>query len=485
MNLFHTYMRDVLQPITELGENGVTMMGGDGVWQRCHPIFANFVGNYPEQGVVTCTYFGQCPKCIITPDQLGKYQSFPPHLQRLATDIYLLANEEPHMFHAACCDTGLKPIYHPFWESLPLADIFLSVTPDILHQLLQGVMKHLVSWLLCIFGPTEINARCRAILPNHNIMPFTNGIPLSRISGHEHKKMCSILLGLVVDLPIPGGWDSTRLVHAVRTLLDFLFLAQYQCHTGETIDQMQDVLSEFHNHKAIFVDLGIWKHFNIPKVHSLMHYASSIHLFGTTDNYNMEQSECLHIDFVKEAYHATNHKDIYHQMMTWLQRREKILIHSMIVNQRQCKDLEQPQTRQVPEPPCVPTQTIKMTLNPTKLASFDVLAHEYGAIDFQDALADFLAHLNNPRVSVSALREKAANTLIPFCRVPVYHNIKFTQIGHSGESKITDAVHVQPEVVNLHTITPARFDTVIVHQDSTHDWGTLSKSPADQNWTPS
>jgi hypothetical protein len=47
-------------------------------------------------------------------------------------------------------------------------------------------------------------------------------------------------------------------------------------------------------------------------------------LFGTTDNYNMEQIEHLHINFMKNAYHATNHKGKYVQMATWLERREKI-----------------------------------------------------------------------------------------------------------------------------------------------------------------
>jgi hypothetical protein len=59
---------------------------------------------------------------------------------------------------------------------------------------------------------------------------------LSRISGHEHKKMCSILLGLVVDLPVPDIQDSSRIIKSVRTLLDFVFLAQYKCHTMETIE---------------------------------------------------------------------------------------------------------------------------------------------------------------------------------------------------------------------------------------------------------
>ena len=131
-------------------------------------------------------------------------------------------------------------------------------------------------------------------------------------------------------------------------------------------------------------------------------------------------------------------------------------------------------------------QTIKMTLYPTKLASFDVLTHNYGAINFQNTLADFLAHLNNPGASASTLHKKVANMLIPFCKVPVFHNIKFTQIGHSGEFEITNSVHVQPEVVNSCTqITPAKFNTVIIYQNSMHNRGTLNKSPSDQNWTPS
>jgi hypothetical protein len=64
-------------------------------------------------------------------------------------------------------------------------------------------MKHLITWLVGIFGPTVIDMWCKAIPPNHKILLFTKGITmLSRVSGHEHKKMCSILLGLIVDLPV-------------------------------------------------------------------------------------------------------------------------------------------------------------------------------------------------------------------------------------------------------------------------------------------
>ena len=123
----------------------------------------------------------------------------------------------------------------------------------------------------------EIDARCQAIPPNHRILLFLKGLSiLSQVSGHEHKKICSILLGLVVDLPVPDGWDSSCIIKSVHALLDFVYLAQYQSHTMELIDRLQKSLAAFHDHKAVFLDLGVRKNFDLPKLHSLTHYASSI-----------------------------------------------------------------------------------------------------------------------------------------------------------------------------------------------------------------
>src|SRR6267142_5498523 len=80
-NLFHVCMHHVLGLIGPYGETGVTMMSGDGVWCRCHPIFAVFVGDYPEQALVMCTYNGRCLKSTLSPGQLGEYKMFPPHVQ--------------------------------------------------------------------------------------------------------------------------------------------------------------------------------------------------------------------------------------------------------------------------------------------------------------------------------------------------------------------------------------------------------------------
>jgi hypothetical protein len=337
-NIFHSCMQTIVAPITSCGDIGITMMSGDGTWRRCHPIFAAFVGDYPEQSLVTCTYSGQCPKCVAPPDQLGEYLRFPLRNYDKALETFLLADGEVHTFHAACRDAGIKPVFHPFWEHLPLSNIFLSITPDILHQMLQGVMKHLVAWLThsAAFGPDKIDTQCRAMPPNHHIRTFSNGITtLSRVSGQEHKDICRIILGLIIDLPLPSGQVTSRIVRTVRTLLDFLYLAQLPSQTTNTMLQLQESLALFHQNKAIFLDLGVRKHFNIPKIHALMHYTTSISLFGAADNYNTEQTERIHIDLTKDTFRATNHKDEYPQMTTWVEHREKVQQHAAFIKWQQ------------------------------------------------------------------------------------------------------------------------------------------------------
>jgi hypothetical protein len=56
----------------------------------------------------------------------------------------------------------------------------------------------------------------------------------------------------------------------------------------------------------------------------LLHYVESICLFGSTDNYNSEMFECLHIDFAKHGWQASNKRDEFPQMISWLSRQEKI-----------------------------------------------------------------------------------------------------------------------------------------------------------------
>lgn len=127
-------------------------------------------------------------------------------------------------------------------------------------------------------------------------------ISLSRVSGTEHDQICQILLVIIIDIPLPGGFSASHLLQATRAILNFIYVTQYPCQTSLMLPLLDDALVQFHQNKSIFVDLGIHTHFNLPKLHSLCHYIEMIQLFGTTDNYSTEYTERLHIDLAKDAY---------------------------------------------------------------------------------------------------------------------------------------------------------------------------------------
>ena len=292
-----------------------------------------------------------------------------------------------------------------------------------------------------MFGWQAINARCRLIPPNHQVVLLLRGITgLSHLTGKDHKNMCRLLLGLIVDLHFANGLSPARVLKAVRGLLDFLYLAQLPSQTTDTILRLKQSLAAFHKNKEVFLDHGVRDHFNVPKIHGLLHYSSSILLFGTTDNYNTEQTERLHIDFTKHVYHATNHKDEYNQMTTWLEWWEKLQRHAMFINWRQQQHVPARVLPREPisRPPQPITCYLKMTENPTLFSvPFKVIGRKYSAIKFQDLLGDFLACLIEPSVSGQALRNHGANTWIPFCHVPTFHKIKF----RNNDGAIIDCIH--------------------------------------------
>ncbi|KAI1782523.1 hypothetical protein LXA43DRAFT_1143098, partial [Ganoderma leucocontextum] len=449
-NLFHACMSFLLEPLKVAGKTGIPMMGGDGVWRRCHPILAVYVGDYPEQCLVAGAYNGDCPVCDCLHDELG---TFPCSHEYRDLDAILDALRHPKAsdFTQKCRDANVKPIQRPFWMGLPYTDIYQSITPDVLHQLYQGVFKHLLSWLKDACGAAEIDARASRLPPNHGVRIFWKGITkLARVSSAEHKQISRFLLGLVVDMPLPDPDDHTstaQLVRATRSLLEFLNIAQYPVHTDDTLASLDAALASFHNARDIF-------------------------LFGTTDNYNTEATERLHIDFAKDAYRATNHKDEYPQMTKWLERREKILHHSNYVLWRLQQAEVGPATLSAHqcvrwEPPDLACPLhIKMTKHPSRKAVplDEIISHShYGATFFVPAFARFIVQHNNPALSLRQIEDRARYFRLPFGSLPVYHRIKFWNEVIFGPDTL-DSIHVHPRQSSSSEdiVIPARFDTALV-----------------------
>lgn len=323
--LFHYCVSKILASIAAAGRTGTPIACADGKVRSIWPIVAAYIADYPEQCLVACCMENRCPMCKVPPTARGNHE---PHPQRnVAETLAILQEQERASSETARTtsifkDLGLRPVYSPFWADLPHTDVFEWFTPDLLHQLHKGVFKdHLVKWCTTHLGDNEIDARFRTMSDVPGLRHFTHGISaVSQWTGAEHKEMEKVFLGLV------AGAADPRIIKAVRTVIDFIYLASLHTHTTASLVALQNALDDFHLHKNVFVELGLRNqtHFNIPKIHAMEHYAAMILRFGTADGFNTESPERLHIDYAKDAYRASNRKDYLIQMVTWLHRQEAV-----------------------------------------------------------------------------------------------------------------------------------------------------------------
>jgi len=316
--LFHYAMSLLMRPLAEAGRQGKAMICTDGFVCRVHPILAAYIADFPEQCLVGCNKESHCPRCLVQSQDRGDLEESASCSMEdtLKTLRQKRRNKQSKKFDKE----GLRPVFEPFWKDLPFTDIFACITPNILHQLHKGIFHdHLVQWCLGVIGGKEMDACFQAVGQYPGLHHFKKGISaVSQWTGTEHREMQRVFVGLL------SGVAEDNVLLMARSLLDFISYAQFQQHMDQTLKAMQDSLSLFYAHKDILTELGIHNHFNVPKIHSLIHYISSIWALGSADGYNMEYPECLHIDYTKDAYRASNKRDYVEQMALWLQHQEAI-----------------------------------------------------------------------------------------------------------------------------------------------------------------
>ncbi|EJD49143.1 hypothetical protein AURDEDRAFT_59798 [Auricularia subglabra TFB-10046 SS5] len=455
-HLYHDCMRTVCSSLFTPAAKGVELADSVGNVRRCHPILAAYVADYPEQCLVTCIRYGQaCPRCDTLVDGFGddkcgeqRHQDDTLHTIRTAADLPSKEKE------AMLSNAGLNDIPDPFWAGWPHANIHCAITSDILHQLIQGVGKHLVSWLVALAPVRELNARFQRLPLAQGLRHFLDGITkLANVSGTEHKAIYAQLLGCVHGI-VPD--DAVR---AATALLDFLYMAQYECHSDDTIADMQVALSEFHAYKGTFLREGIRTDFDLPKLHSLQHYADSVRKFGATDNYNTEATERLHIDLAKHAFRATNKRRFIAQMCRWLERKEAVHWFATYLAWRDGKIFDA-RLRKKSTKKHAPVVLAKRPHR--RRVFFPELPLRYGVGDFRATLEEFLikwhgvpthhGYATLPPQSLTASLDQ-----LPSLRT--WNHVKF----YTPNTQTLAA----PDVLNIAyaSADQSRFDTVLVKVD--------------------
>ena len=144
---WHSVVGTVLSQLRHLDITGPDLKWdcADGFQRQCYPLLAAWVGDYPEQVMVVQVSSCSRPMCQIPKGAPMGNSTFRPLNNSRNEHIYseLLEDNNLNALHTL----GVHPIRNQLWK-YPLCNVYRLWQPGELHQLLLGLVKDLLHWLL-------------------------------------------------------------------------------------------------------------------------------------------------------------------------------------------------------------------------------------------------------------------------------------------------------------------------------------------------
>jgi hypothetical protein len=115
------------------------------------------------------------------------------------------------------------------------------------------------------------------------------------------------------------------MVQTMRAFLEFCYIARHDIHDTNSLHALDDALRRFHHYREIFRTSGVRADgFNLPRQHSLIHYAKLIRAFGAPNGLCSSITESKHIKAVKEPWWHSSRFEALSQMLHTNQRLDKL-----------------------------------------------------------------------------------------------------------------------------------------------------------------
>ena len=203
--------------------------------------------------------------CEIPKGAQMAHSTFRPLDNSREQHIYLELLEENHI--DALHTLGVHPIWNQFWQ-YPLCNDDWLWQPDELHQLLLGLVKDLLHWLLKYLKARNVkdqfDNRFTSVPQYPGLQHFSKPFNSLKRGTWQGKEICGIIRTLAVncapilvcstdDRKTAAETASNEMVMgAVRTLCEFSLLVSQQNHSDLSLKALDDALNRLYQKKGIF-----------------------------------------------------------------------------------------------------------------------------------------------------------------------------------------------------------------------------------------
>ncbi|QRV93720.1 hypothetical protein RhiJN_21738 [Ceratobasidium sp. AG-Ba] len=326
-------LEKVFEELRVASEEGIVVLCADGRYRRAYPIVAGALLDYEEQAPMAGVKRYRCPKCLTPGDGWDDGNIGAPRTNSATLEALRAWLDGEGREKADELELREKPVW-PWWANIPHLDCAGCIMPDFLHQLHQGMVRHLLNWTIAAGGKATIDRLFMLMPEAEGMRRFGQGISrLTQWTGRESREAAKQLLPVVACLD-GDKWD-TDFVRFARALLDFAYRAQASRMTDDDIERLEESLAEIHKYKGVLVRMDIFgdnsRFDKIIKLHMLSHFPPDTRSRGTPDGFSTETPEHVHIES-KQAWRASNKVRPTAQMIKFLQRYEALRLHRARMN---------------------------------------------------------------------------------------------------------------------------------------------------------
>ena len=262
---WHSAVGTVLSPLWNLDMTGpgLNWVCADGFQRQCYPLLAAWVGDFPAQILVGEVSYGSCPRCNIPKGALMGHSTFRPLYNPRDQHVYLELLDETSI------DVPYTLVVCPFRDQLwqyPLCNVYRVWQPYELHQLLLGLVKDLLHWLLKYLRArnfkNQFDNRFTSVprypALQHISKPF-DSMQSGSWQGNEIRGMistlgvnCAPILDCSQDAGITAAETASdkMVMGAVQALCEFSLLVSKQNHSDISLAALNNALKRSYKMKG-------------------------------------------------------------------------------------------------------------------------------------------------------------------------------------------------------------------------------------------